>query len=152
MHDRRRHTTSAGRNTHTTHNGTPPTARITYETRITTPHTPATLHHNTTSNTHTSETNNVHKIYYTTDVDTNPSTINDGKIKTNMRHIHTTMVNTCFNDRQHNKVTSTMPLSVRYSGTALPGTALAQLGTGRCPQPLLYLGVIDGTHRHCTPL
>ena len=39
-------TTSTRRNTHFTHEGTPPATRITDKTKIATPHTPTTLHHN----------------------------------------------------------------------------------------------------------
>ena len=53
VHNRHKPTTSTRRNKHTTNKGTPPTTRITYKTKITTPHTPTTLHHNTTNNTQT---------------------------------------------------------------------------------------------------
>ena len=41
------------KHTHSTHKGTLPTTRITDKTKITTTHTPTTLHHNTTNNTQT---------------------------------------------------------------------------------------------------
>ena len=42
---------------------------------------------------------------YSADIDTDPNSIDDAKNKTNMKHIHicTTLVSTCFNNRQHNK-------------------------------------------------
>ena len=45
---------------------------------------------------------------YTTTIDTNPNTIYDAKIKTNMKYIHTTIVSTYLNNRQHSKVTNTI--------------------------------------------
>ena len=47
VYNRHKPTTSTRRNTHSTHKGTPPTTRITDKSKITTPHTPTTLHHNT---------------------------------------------------------------------------------------------------------
>ena len=52
VHNRYKHTTSTRRNTHTTHKETLPTTRIIDKKKITTPHTPTTLHHNTTQQTH----------------------------------------------------------------------------------------------------
>ena len=42
-------------------------------------------------------------------------TIDDAKIMTNMKYIHTTIVNTYLNNRQHDKVTNTIPLTVHHS-------------------------------------
>ena len=53
VYNRHKHTTSTRPNTHNTHKGTPPIRRITDKTKITTPHTPTTLHHTTTNNTPT---------------------------------------------------------------------------------------------------
>ena len=38
---------------------------------------------------------------------------------TNVKHIHTTIVGTYLNNRQHNKVTNTIPRQVHYSETTL---------------------------------
>ena len=73
---------------------------------------------------------------YTTNIDTNPNTLDDAKIMKNMKHIHTTIVSTYLNNRQHNKVTNTTPLTVHYSETTLPRTnrhTLTQLRTNKCP-------------------
>ena len=48
-----------------------------------------------------------------------PNSIDYAKIKTNMKHIHTTIVSTYLNNRQHNKVTNTIPLTVHHSETKL---------------------------------
>ena len=45
LHNRHKRTTSTRRNTQTTHKGTPPTTRITDNTKITTPHPPTKLQH-----------------------------------------------------------------------------------------------------------
>ena len=45
-----------------------------------------------------------------------PNTIDDAKIKTNMKHIHTTIFSTYLNNRQHNKVTDTPPSNPSYPG------------------------------------
>ena len=90
---------------------------------------------------------------YTTDIDTNPNTIDDDKIKTNMKHIQTTIVRTYLNNRQHNKVTSTIPLTVLYSETTLPRATrrtLAPFRTNKCPRLHTYLNKID-EDKHPSP-
>ena len=79
---------------------------------------------------------------YTTDIDTNPNTIDDAKIKTNMKHTHTTIVSAYLNSRQHIKVTNIIPLTVHHSSTILPRVTrrtLAQLRTNKCPILHSYL-------------
>ena len=73
---------------------------------------------------------------YTADINTNPNTINNAQIKTNIKHIRTTIVNTYPNNRKHNKVTNTIPLKVHHSETTLSRAirrALAQLRTNDAP-------------------
>ena len=122
-------------NTHTTHKATHPTTCITDKIKITTPHTPTTLHHNkqqpdakkqTTYNTKNNTIN--------TQIKTN---------MTNMKHIHTTIVNTYLNNQKHNKVI--IPLNVYHSKTTLPiatRRTLAQLRI-KCHTLLSYVNRID---------
>ena len=79
--------------THTTHKGTTPT------TRITTNNTPD-IRNKQHTTTHTD---------YTTDIDRNTNTIDDAKIKTSMKHIHTTLVSTYLNNRQHSTAQPVVP-------------------------------------------
>ena len=114
--------TDPRRQTHITiHKGTPPTTRITNMTKITTHHTPTTLHYSITQETtpRRQKQTTYNNTDYTTYIDTNPNTIDDAKIKTNMKHIHTTIVNTYLDNRQYNKVTNTIPLTVHRSETTL---------------------------------
>ena len=87
---------------------------------------------------------------YTTNIDTNPNTIDDAKIKTHMKHIHTTTVSIYLNNRQHN----TIPLTVHHSETTFPRAThhtLAQLRTNTCPHLRSYLNKIDEV-KHPSPL
>ena len=68
---------------------------------------------------------------YTTDIDTNPNTIDDAKIMTNMKQIHTAISNTYLNNRQHNKVTNTISLTVHHSETTLSRTTRRTLAKRR---------------------
>ena len=114
--------------------------------------TPHPLHHNTTPRRKKQTTYN--NTDYTTNIDTNPNTIDDAKIKTNMKHIHTTIVSTYLNNRQHNKVTNTIPLTVHHSKTTVPRATrrtLAQLRTNKCPLLRSYLNKID-EYKHPSPL
>ena len=71
---------------------------------------------------------------------------NHNTIRTNIKHIHTTIFSTYLNNRQHNKVTNTIPLTVHHSETTLHRATrhtLAQLITNKCPIPHSYLNKID---------
>ena len=71
-----------------------------------------------------------------------------------MKHIHTTIVSTYLNNRQHNKVTKTIPLTVHHSETTLTLAArrtLAQLRTNKCPRLRSYLNKIEEV-KHPSPL
>ena len=71
-----------------------------------------------------------------------------------MKHIHTNIVSTYLNNRQHNKVTNTIPLTVHHSETTLPRATrrtLAQLSTNKCPILHSYLNKID-EDKHLSPL
>ena len=138
------HTPSTRRNTHNTHKQTSPTTRITDKTKITTPHTPTTLHHITTQQIKLRHKKQIpyNNTDYTTHIDINPNTIDDAKIKTNRKHIHTTIVSPYLNNRQHNKVTNTIPLTIHHSETTLPSATrhtLVQLRTNKCPLLRSYL-------------
>ena len=93
-------------------------------------------------------------LYLHHKLDTNPNTIDDAKIKTNMKHIHITIVSTYLNNRQHNKITNTIPLTVHHSETTLPRATrriLVQLRTNKCPLLRSYLNKIDEV-KHPSPL
>ena len=60
-----------------------------------------------------------------------------------MKHIHTTIVRTYLNNRQHNKVTNPTALTVHHSETTLPRETMSQLRTNKCPLLRLYLNKID---------
>ena len=152
--NRHKHTTSTGRNTHSTHKATHTTTRITDITKITTPHTPTTLHHNTTNVRNKQHTTTYNNTDYTTNIDTNPNTINYANIKTNIKDMHTTIVSTYLNNRQHNKATNTIPLTVHHSETTFPRATrrtLTQLRTIKCPLLCSYLNKIDEV-KHPSPL
>ena len=94
-------------------------------------------------------------INYTTNINTNPNTIDDAKIKTNMKHIHTTIVSTYLNNRQHNKVTNTIPLTVHHSETTPPSPSNPSYPgptqNKQCPLLCSYLNKIDEV-KHPSPL
>ena len=86
---------------------------------------------------------------------TNPNNKNNAQIETNMKHIHTTIVDTYLNNRKHNKVTNTIPLNVYHSETTLPRATcriLAQLSTNKCPTLLSYLNKTNTHHHYIPPL
>ena len=113
VHNIHQHITYTRRKTHTTHKRTLPTTRITSKKTIT-------LHHTTTNNTGMQETNNIpqHRLYHR--LNTNPNTINNAQIKTNIKHIYTTILNTYLNNRKHDKVTNTIALSLYHSASTIP--------------------------------
>ena len=93
VHNRHKHTTSTRRNTHTTYKGTPPTTRITDKTKITAHSHYTTSHHNKQ---HPDVRNKQHTTTQTTPhtLTQTPNTIDNVKIKTSMKHIHTNIVST----------------------------------------------------------
>ena len=95
---RHKHAASTGRNTHTTHKKH---LQLHASQIRQTPHTPNTLHHNSTQQTtpRRKKQTTYNNTDYTTYIDTNPNTIDDSTIKTNMKHIHTTIVSTYLNNR-----------------------------------------------------
>ena len=154
VYNRHKYTTSTRRNTHSAYKGTPPITRITDKTKAQQPTHP--LHYITKQQTTPRRTKQTtyNNTYYTTNINTNPNTIDDAKIKTNMEHIHTNIVNTYLNNRQHNKITNTIPLTVYHSETTLPRATrrtLAQLRTNKCPLLHSYLNKIDKV-KHPSPL
>ena len=144
VYNRHKHTTSTRRNT------TLPIRehlqlRITYKTtNHNTPHT----HYTTSQQTTPRRKKQTHTTTQTTPqtLTENPNTIDDATIKTNMKHIHTTIVSIYLNNRQHNKVTNTIPLTVHHSETTLTRATrhtLAQLRTNKYPLLYSYLNKID---------
>ena len=77
---------------------------------------------------------------YTTNIPTDPHTINTTDIKTNMRHIHTSIVSRHLATRGNNKILRTAPPHISSSVEILPRLTchtLAQLKTNITP--LLFL-------------
>ena len=66
-----------------------------------------------------------------------------------MKHINTTIVSTYLNNRQHNKVTNIIPLTVHHSqsNSSYPGPNQNK----QCPLLLSYLNKID-EDKHPSPL
>ena len=84
---------------------------------------------------------------YTTDINTNYNTINNTQMKTNLKHIHDTIVN-IYSQTEITKITNTIPLSVYHTETTLPIATrhiLAQLRTNQCPLLNSYLNKIDAS-------
>ena len=148
VHNRHKHTTSTRRNTHSTHKVH--LQLHASQIRQKSQHPTHPLHYITTPRRKKQTTYN--NTDYTTDIDTNPNTIDTTKIKTNKKHIRTTIVSTYLNNRQHNKVTNTIPITVHHSETTLPRATrrtMAQLRTNKCLLLRSYLNKIDDPSPLC---
>ena len=66
-----------------------------------------------------------------------------------MKHIHTIIVNTYLNNRQHNKITNTIPLTVHHSETTLPRATSRTLDHLRTNKSSLLLSYLN---KHSSPL
>ena len=119
---------------------------------------------------HPSHTLNKHTIYfytprllknpnfnngrYTTNIPTNPHTVTTTDLKTNMHHIHTSIVSRYLATRGNNKILHTPPPHTSISEERLPRLTrrtLAQLRTNKSPFLKSYLHRVDAT-THPSPL
>ena len=113
----------------------------------------ATRHKHTPStwrNTHTS-----HPYFnngrYTLSIPTYPYTVTTTDIKTNMRHIHTSIVSRHLATRGNNKIMRAHPPHTSSSEEILPRLTrrtLAQLRTNKSPFLKVYLHKVDAKHIH----
>ena len=91
---------------------------------------------------------------YTTNFPTDPHTVTTTDIKTNMRHIHTSIVSRHLATRGNNKILRTPPPPISSSEEILPRlthSTLAQLRTNNPPLLKSYLHKVDATS-HPSPL
>ena len=83
---------------------------------------------------------------YTTNIPTDPNTITTADIKTNMRHIHTSIVSRHLATRGNNKILRTPPPHISSSEEILPRLTrrtVAQLRTNKSPFLKSYLHKVD---------
>ena len=91
---------------------------------------------------------------YTTNIPTDPHTVTTTDIKTNMRHIHTSIVSRHLATRGNNKILRTPPPHTSSSEERLPRLSrrtLAQLRTNKSPFLKSYLHKVDAKS-HPSPL
>ena len=91
---------------------------------------------------------------YTTNIPTDPHTVTTTDIKTNMRHIHTSIVSRHLATRGNNKILRTPPPHTCSSAEILPRLTrrtLAQLRTNKSPFLKSYLHKVDAK-THPSPL
>ena len=90
---------------------------------------------------------------YTTNIPTDPHTVTTTNIKTNMRHIHTSIVSRHLATRGNNKILRTPPPHTSSSEEILPRLTrtLAQLRTNKSPFLKSYLHKVDAK-THPSPL
>ena len=91
---------------------------------------------------------------YTTNIPTDPHTVTTTDIKTNMRHIHTSIVSRHLATRGNNKILRTSPPHTSSSEEILPRLirrTLAQLRTNKSPFLKSYLHKVN-TKTHPSPL
>ena len=134
MHTRQKHTTYAWRNTNTSHTRAPTAPRVTIQTKTQHPSHP------------------LHK--HTTNIPPDPHTVTKTDIKTNMRHIHTSIVCRHLATRGNNKILRTPPPHISSSEEILPRLTrrtLAQLRTNESPFVKSYLHKVDAKS-HPSPL
>ena len=83
---------------------------------------------------------------YTTRIETNPNTVDDDDIKTNLKTIHTTIVRDHLRDRPNNKILNRQAPDIDQDEETLPRQTrrrLAQLRTNKSPFLRQYLHKID---------
>ena len=141
MHTSHKHTTSACRNTHTSHTQAPTDPRLTIQTE------------NTTSITSTTQTHNILQHFfnngrYTTNIPTDPHTVTTTDIKTNMRHIHTYIVSRHLTTRGKNKILRTPPPHISSSEEKLPRLTRRTLAQLRTNKSLFLKSTTNHIHHH----
>ena len=93
---------------------------------------------------------------YTTNIPTDPHTITTTDIKTNMRHIHTSIVSRHLATRGNNTIMRTPPPHISSYEEIIPRYTrytLAQFRTNKSPFLKSYLHKVDGIdiHHCCAP-
>ena len=91
---------------------------------------------------------------YTTNISTNPNTVTTTDIKTNMRHIHTSIVSRHLATRGNNKILRGPPLHISISEEILPRItrrSIAQIKTNKSPFLKSHLHKVDAK-THPSPL
>ena len=139
-----KNTTSAWRNTHTSH------TRLTIQTKNTTSIIPLTQTHNILQHSKAKKNTIFNNGRYTTNIPTDPHT----SATTNMRHIHTSIVYRHLATRGNNKILRTPPPHIISSEEILPRLTrrtLAQLGTNKSPFFESYSHKVDAKS-HSSPL
>ena len=154
MHTRHTLTTSAWRNTHTPHTRAHTAPHLRIQTENTTFITSPTQTHNILQ--HSKAINNIifNNGRYTTNIPTDPHTVIKTAIKTNMRHIHTSIVSRHLATRCNNKILRTHPPHIGSSEERLPRIirrTLAQLRTNKSPFLKSYSHKVDAK-THPSPL
>ena len=107
--------------------------------------------HTTYFNTPRLKTTIFNNARYTTNISTNPHIVTTTDIKTNMRHIHTSIVSRHLTTRGNNKILRTPPPHISSSEEILPRIirrTLAQLITIKSPFLNSYLHKIAPNHIH----
>ena len=124
--------------------------------------TPHNTNRNTTSITSPTQTHNIlqhskakkntifNNSRYTTNIPTDPRTVTTTDIKTNMRHIHTSIVSRHLATRGNNKILCTPPPHISSSEERLPRLT-RQLRTNKSPFLKSYLHKVDAK-THPSPL
>ena len=109
IHTRHKHTTSAWRNTHTSHTRAPIAPRDTIQTENTTSITTLTQTYNILQHFKAIKNTIFNNGRYTTNMSTAPNTIPITDIKTNIRHIHTSIVSIHLATKGNTKILRTPP-------------------------------------------
>ena len=147
------YTTSAWRNTPTSHTRAPTAPRVTIQKKTQQPSHP--LHKRTTYfNTPRLKNTIFNNGCYTTNIPTDPHTITTTDIKTNVRHIHTSIDSRHPATRGNNKILRTPPPHISSSEEILPRLSrriIALLRTNKCPFLKSYLHKVDAKS-HPSPL
>ena len=154
MLTRHKHTTSARRNTHTSHTRAPTAPRLTLQIENTTSIASPTQAHNILQHSKSLKNTIFNNVRYTTNIPTYPHTVTTTDIKTNMRHKHTFIVSMHLATRGNSKILHTPPphiISSEERPPRLTCRTLAQLGTYKSPFLKSYLHKVDAKS-HPSPL
>ena len=127
MHTWHKHTTSAWRNTHTPHTRAHTAPRLTIQTENTTSITSPTQTHNILQHSNAKKTTIFNNGRYTTNIPTDPHTVTTTDIKTNMRHIHTSIVSRHLATRDNIKILRTPPPHISSSEESFTASLVAPL-------------------------
>ena len=126
VHTRQKHTTSAWGNTQNSHTRAPTAPRVTIQTVNTTSTTPLTQTYTILQHAK-AKTNIFNNGRYTTNLPIYPHTVTTTDIKTNMRHIHTSIVSRHLPTRDNNKILRSPPVHISGYEEMLPASLVAPL-------------------------